>query len=209
MASRLSVSTLILRTPVADAELDLFDRHAPGGPQLPPYLLMMSCRSCGTLEEPVHHQVDPLGSRLWISMKPVHLQDRPVGLAENLYAPWLCRWQWPARPRPSLDELGGLLGIRHVLEAVPPAPWPSSIPPQTPIPFHGHALGVRRLNHLARHFDVVLEARLVLPSGNQRPSIMTLVKPGVDGRLAGLIAGCRDPGAGWSGSRGRSRWPRS
>ena len=83
MARRLSVSTLILRTPC------LMPRwiSSTGTPQvcfiLPPYLLMMSCSSCGTLLEPCITRWQ-FGSRRWISSMRSIASTSPVGLRGEL-----------------------------------------------------------------------------------------------------------------------------
>ena len=83
MAIRLSVSMLILRTPC------LMPRwiSSIGTPQVwgisPPYWLMMSCRSCGTVEEPCMTRW-VLGRRRWISSITPMARMSPSGLRVNL-----------------------------------------------------------------------------------------------------------------------------
>jgi len=83
MAIRLSVSMLTLRTPF------LMPRwiSSTGTPQVwgiwPPYWLMMSCRSWGTLDEPcITRWV--LGRRRWISSITFIARTSPSGLRVNL-----------------------------------------------------------------------------------------------------------------------------
>ena len=83
IAMRLSVSMLILRTPC------LMPRwiSSTGTPQVgfiwPPYWLMMSCRSCGTEDEPCITRC-VFGSFLWISSITFIARIAPSGLRVNL-----------------------------------------------------------------------------------------------------------------------------
>ena len=83
MARRLSVSTLILRTPLRIPSWISSMGTPQVGLSFPPYWLMTSWSSLGTLEEPCITKW-VLGMRLWISMRRPILRVSPVGLLVNL-----------------------------------------------------------------------------------------------------------------------------